>query len=42
MEHEKLYPGQEALLYSHKIVQLSKALWKTVEKDWQNWIKPLI
>ncbi|ACB60169.1 MULTISPECIES: HTH-type transcriptional regulator Hpr [Exiguobacterium] len=40
MEHEKLYPGQEALLYSHKIVQLSKALWKTVEKDWQNWIKP--
>ncbi|HSN65190.1 MAG TPA: hypothetical protein VLS94_01060, partial [Fusibacter sp.] len=40
MEHEKEFSGPEAMLYSHKIIQLSKALWKTVEKDWQNWIKP--
>ncbi|TCI23631.1 MULTISPECIES: HTH-type transcriptional regulator Hpr [Exiguobacterium] len=40
MEHEKEFTGPEAMLYSHKIIQLSKALWKTVEKDWQNWIKP--
>ncbi|MFC0523496.1 HTH-type transcriptional regulator Hpr [Pontibacillus salicampi] len=31
---------QEAILYSHKMAQLSKALWKTIEKDWQQWIKP--
>lgn len=31
---------QEALLYSHKMAQLSKALWKAIEKDWQQWIKP--
>lgn len=31
---------EEALMYSYKIGQLSKALWKIVEKDWQNWIKP--
>jgi len=30
----------EALLFSQKIAQLSKALWKSVEKDWQQWIKP--
>ncbi|TCT23660.1 transcriptional regulator [Melghiribacillus thermohalophilus] len=31
---------KEAILYSHKMAQLSKALWKAIEKDWQNWIKP--
>ncbi|MEQ6389102.1 HTH-type transcriptional regulator Hpr [Bacillaceae bacterium S4-13-58] len=31
---------REAILYGHKTVQLSKALWKAVEKDWQQWIKP--
>lgn len=31
---------QEALVYSHKMAQLSKALWKAIEKDWQQWIKP--
>lgn len=31
---------QEAILYSHKMAQLSKALWKMIEKDWQQWIKP--
>lgn len=30
----------EQMLFTHKVSQLSKALWKTVEKDWQNWIKP--
>ncbi|MCE4957668.1 HTH-type transcriptional regulator Hpr [Macrococcoides caseolyticum] len=30
----------EKMLFTHKVSQLSKALWKTVEKDWQNWIKP--
>lgn len=34
------YTLQEALLYSHKMAQLSKALWKAIEKDWQHWIKP--
>ncbi len=31
---------QEAIFYSHKMAQLSKALWKAIEKDWQDWIKP--
>ncbi|KKB36803.1 HTH-type transcriptional regulator Hpr [Bacillus thermotolerans] len=31
---------KEALIFSQRIAQLSKALWKAVEKDWQNWIKP--
>lgn len=22
------------------MAQLSKALWKSIEKDWQNWLKP--
>ncbi|GGB02125.1 HTH-type transcriptional regulator Hpr [Macrococcus hajekii] len=30
----------EKMLFTHHISQLSKALWKTVEKDWQNWVKP--
>lgn len=37
---EELYTKKEAMLYSQRIAQLSKALWKAVEKDWQNWIKP--
>lgn len=37
---EKLYSTKEAMLYSQRIAQLSKALWKAVEKDWQLWIKP--
>ena len=31
---------KEALLFTHRIAQLSKAVWKAVEKDWQQWIKP--
>jgi MarR family transcriptional regulator, protease production regulatory protein HPr len=37
---EELYTMKEAMLYSQRIAQLSKALWKAVEKDWQTWIKP--
>nr|WP_208652268.1 HTH-type transcriptional regulator Hpr [Ureibacillus thermophilus] len=34
------YSLKEAMIYSQRIAQLSKALWKAVEKDWQQWIKP--
>src|SRR5574342_1223149 len=37
---DKLYSMKEAMLFSQRIAQLSKALWKSVEKDWQQWIKP--
>ncbi|MGF9977641.1 HTH-type transcriptional regulator Hpr [Viridibacillus arvi] len=37
---EELYTVREAMLYSQRIAQLSKALWKAAEKDWQAWIKP--
>ncbi|WML43294.1 HTH-type transcriptional regulator Hpr [Neobacillus sp. PS3-40] len=37
---EKYYSKKEALLFSQRIAQLSKALWKSIEKDWQQWIKP--
>ncbi len=37
---EELIAAKEAMLYSQRIAQLSKALWKAVEKDWQSWIKP--
>ena len=37
---EESYSMKDAMLYSQRIAQLSKALWKAVEKDWQTWIKP--
>lgn len=37
---EKDYSMKEALLFSQRVAQLSKALWKAIEKDWQRWIKP--
>ncbi len=37
---ERNYSMREAILFSHRVAQLSKALWKSIEKDWQNWIKP--
>jgi len=41
MSHEENnYPMKEAILFSQKVAMLSKALWKSVEKDWQQWIKP--
>jgi len=37
---EDLYSQREAMLFSQRVAQLSKALWKAIEKDWQTWIKP--
>jgi MarR family transcriptional regulator, protease production regulatory protein HPr len=37
---EKHYSMKEALIFSQRVAQLSKALWKSIEKDWQQWIKP--
>src|SRR3954453_16687028 len=37
---DKSYSMKEAMIFSQRIAQLSKALWKAVEKDWQQWIKP--
>ncbi len=37
---EKDYSVKEAMIFNQRIAQLSKALWKCVEKDWQMWIKP--
>ncbi|PLT33793.1 HTH-type transcriptional regulator Hpr [Bacillus sp. V5-8f] len=37
---DKNYSMKEALLFSQRVAQLSKALWKSIEKDWQQWIKP--
>ncbi|WP_342042887.1 HTH-type transcriptional regulator Hpr [Bacillus sp. OTU2372] len=34
------YTIKEALFFSQRIMQLSKALWKAIEKDWEQWIKP--
>ncbi|WP_062105332.1 HTH-type transcriptional regulator Hpr [Bacillus niameyensis] len=31
---------KESMLFSQRMAQLSKALWKSIEKDWQGWIKP--
>lgn len=31
---------KEALLFTQRVAQLSKAIWKAIEKDWQQWIKP--
>lgn len=39
MSEQKFSP-QEAMIFSQRIAQMSKALWKAVEKDWQQWIKP--
>ena len=37
---EEEYSLKEAMIFSQRIAQMSKALWKAVEKDWQQWIKP--
>lgn len=31
---------KDSIVFSYKMAVLSKALWKSVEKDWQAWIKP--
>ncbi|WP_277673760.1 HTH-type transcriptional regulator Hpr [Piscibacillus halophilus] len=40
MDNKETYSLQEAILYSHKMAQLTKAIWKAIEKDWQDWVKP--
>ncbi|MGM7700157.1 HTH-type transcriptional regulator Hpr [Pseudalkalibacillus sp. Hm43] len=40
MENKKDFSMKEAMMFSHKVAQISKAMWKCVEKDWQGWIKP--
>ncbi len=37
---DQWYNKKEAIIFSQRIAQLSKALWKAIEKDWQEWIKP--
>lgn len=37
---EEQYSLKEAMIFSQRVAQMSKALWKAVEKDWQQWIKP--
>ncbi|REB04724.1 HTH-type transcriptional regulator Hpr [Sporosarcina sp. BI001-red] len=37
---EQDYSFKEAMIYTQRLAQMSKALWKAVEKDWQQWIKP--
>ncbi|KAA6454154.1 HTH-type transcriptional regulator Hpr [Bacillus atrophaeus] len=37
---EPPYDLKEALVFTQKMAQLSKALWKSLEKDWQQWLKP--
>lgn len=39
-ETGKLDSVKEAIIFSQRIAQMSKALWKSIEKDWQEWIKP--
>lgn len=37
---EKQFTMKEAMIFTQRVAQLSKALWKAIEKDWQQWIKP--
>jgi MarR family protease production transcriptional regulator HPr len=37
---EKQFSMKEAMIFTQRVAQLSKALWKAIEKDWQQWIKP--
>lgn len=40
MSQQSIESIKQSIMFSHKLAQLSKALWKSVEKDWQSWIKP--
>ncbi|SFE26555.1 HTH-type transcriptional regulator Hpr [Alteribacillus iranensis] len=31
---------KQSIIFSHRMAQLTKAMWKSIEKDWQDWIKP--
>ncbi|MHA6260727.1 HTH-type transcriptional regulator Hpr [Sporosarcina sp. CAU 1771] len=37
---EQKYSLKESMIFGQRVAQMSKALWKAVEKDWQLWIKP--
>ena len=37
---EQNFSPKESMIFSQRVAQMSKALWKAVEKDWQQWIKP--
>ncbi|MFC5591742.1 HTH-type transcriptional regulator Hpr [Sporosarcina soli] len=37
---EQRFSPLEAMIFSQRVAQMSKALWKAVERDWQQWIKP--
>lgn len=37
---EQYISRKEAMIFNQRVAQMSKALWKAVEKDWQQWIKP--
>lgn len=37
---DQLFSMKEAMFFSQRMAQISKALWKSIEKDWQEWIKP--
>ncbi len=39
-KEESQYSIKDAMIFSQRVAQLSKALWKSIEKDWQQWIKP--
>ena len=38
---EEKYSLKDAMIYSQRVAQMSKALWKAVEKDWQAMDKTL-
>ncbi|MFD1739118.1 HTH-type transcriptional regulator Hpr [Bacillus salitolerans] len=40
MNTKEDFSMKEAIAYSQRMAQISKALWKSIEKDWQQWIKP--
>ncbi|PSL45157.1 transcriptional regulator [Salsuginibacillus halophilus] len=31
---------KQSIIFTHKLAQLSKALWKSAERDWQEWLRP--
>ncbi|WP_051633619.1 HTH-type transcriptional regulator Hpr [Bacillus sp. UNC41MFS5] len=37
---KKIYSMKEALIFNQRVAQLSKALWKVIENDLQQWLKP--
>ncbi|MBU9720723.1 MULTISPECIES: HTH-type transcriptional regulator Hpr [Bacillaceae] len=40
MDQQSVHSIKQSIMFNHKVAQLSKALWKSIEKDWQSWIKP--